>query len=149
MLPKLKREDKPDFLGRAALEAKQRQGLQRRLVTLALDAPGGPGGVAPPLHGAELIERNGEPLGIVRSTAYGHSLGRTLVTGYVRCPDDLEKITPKWLREGTWAVRSKRQAPLAATLHLKAPFDPEGKRIKGDYSDADFGAEAEPLAASG
>ena len=134
VLPKLKREDAPDFLGRGALLAKRDRGLQRRLVTLTLDAPGGPSGVAPPLHGAEVIERDGVPLGIVRSTAYGHTLGRSIVTGYVACPEGLEKITPKWLREGSWSVRSKREAPLAATLHLKAPFDPEGKRIKGDYS---------------
>ena len=73
----------------------------------------------------------------MRSTAYGHSIGKQVVTGYVRCPDGLEKITPKWLREGSWAVRSKRRAPLPATLHLKAPFDPEGKRIAGDYSEAE------------
>mmetsp|Transcript_16100 Transcript_16100/g.51619 ORF Transcript_16100/g.51619 Transcript_16100/m.51619 type:complete len:680 (-) Transcript_16100:162-2201(-) len=136
VLPKLRREDAPGFLGRDALLAKMQSGLQRRIVTLTLDADGGPGG-APPLHGAELIERDGEPLGIVRSTAYGHSIGKQVVTGYVRCPDGLEKITPKWLREGSWAVRSKRRAPLPATLHLKAPFDPEGKRIAGDYSEAE------------
>lgn len=133
VLPKLKRADEPIFLGREALLAKQRRGLQRRLVTLTLDEPGGPAGSAPPLHGAELIERDGVPLGIVRSTAYGHSLGRSIVTGYVHCPEGIEKITPKWLREGSWGVRSKRQAPHAATLHLKAPFDPDGKRIKGEY----------------
>lgn len=136
VLPKLKRADAPEFLGRAALEAQRQRGLQRRLVTLTLDVPGGPRGSALPLHGAELIERNGEPLGIVRSTAYGHSLGRQILTGYVHCPKGLEKITPAWLREGSWSVRSKRRSPLPATLHLEAPFDPQNKRVKGDYTDA-------------
>ena len=48
-------------------------------------------------------------------------------------PEDLDKITLKWLRAGTWAVGSKKQEPLPATLHLKPPFDPEGKRTKGEY----------------
>ena len=134
-LPKIKRDD-VDFFGAQALRAKHAEGLQRRLVTLVVDAPGGPGGVAPPLHGGEGLIRNGECLGIVRSTAYGHTLGQTIVTGYIDCPDGLPKITPKWLREGSWAVRSKLQEPLPATLHLKAPFDPEGKRYsKGEYDD--------------
>merc|ERR1712032_1041339 len=94
---------------------------------------GGPGGVAPPLHGGEAIMRNGECLGIVRSTAYGHTLSRTIVTGYVDCPKEVPKITPKWLREGSWTVSSKLQTTLSATLHLKPPFDPEGKRIRGEY----------------
>ena len=86
---------------------------------------------------SQALIRDGEHVGFVRSTAYGHTLGRTVVTGYVQCPPDVPKITPKWLREGSWAVRSKRRAPLPATLHLKAPFDPEGKRIAGDYSEAE------------
>ena len=56
------------------------------------------------LAAPELISRDGVPCGIVRSTAYGHTLGRSIVTGYVDCPDGLPKITPKWLREGSWAV---------------------------------------------
>ena len=56
------------------------------------------------LHGGEALLRNGECLGIVRSAAYGHTLGRTIVTGYVECPPGVEKVTPKWLRAGSWAV---------------------------------------------
>eukprot|EP01047_Picozoa_sp_COSAG01_P074567 COSAG01_NODE_12498_length_1729_cov_1.257669_4_plen_200_part_00 len=97
-LPKLKRgSDVAAFMGQEALHAKHAAGLQRRLVTLVLDAPGGPlgvgsggagkgGGRAPPLHGGEALLRDGVMCGLVRSTAYGHSLGRTIVTGYVDCP---------------------------------------------------------------
>lgn len=131
-LPKLKRDDNPMFLGGEALRAKHAAGLQRRLVTLVVDEPGGPTGTAPPLHGGEALLRNGECLGIVRSTAYGHTLGRTIVTGYIGCPDGVAKLTPKWLREGSWAISSKLKRTLPATLHLKPPFDPEGKRINGE-----------------
>ena len=80
-LPKLKRGDEVTFLGQQALHAKHAAGLQRRLVTLVLDDPGGPDGVAPPLHGGEGLLRNGECIGFVRSSAYGHTLGRSIVTG--------------------------------------------------------------------
>lgn len=132
-LPKLKREDEVDFYGAAALRQQRAAGLQRRLVTLVLDEPGGPTGTAPPLHGGEGLLRDGECVGIVRSTAYGHSLGKTIVTGYVEAPAGVPKVTPKWLREGSWAVSSKLQKVVQATLHLKSPFDPEGKRMRGEY----------------
>ena len=114
-------------------QAQREVGLQRRLVTLVLDAAGGPTGEAPPLHGGEVLLRDGVPMGIVRSTAYGHSMGATIVTGYVACPEELPKITLSWLREGAWAVGSKCNAVLPATLHLKPPFDPDGKRMRGEY----------------
>ena len=53
-----------------------------------------------------------------------------------RRAQDMPKITLKWLREGSWAVGSKLRDPFPATLHLKPPFDPEGNRIKGVYSDS-------------
>lgn len=134
VLPKLKRADSPPFLGSDALQAQRAAGLQRRLVTLVLDTAGGPAGSAPPLHGGEVLLRDGDPVGIVRSTAYGHTLGATIVTGYVSCPEGLPKITPTWLREGTWAVSSKKVDVLPATLHLKPPFDPEGRRTRGEYT---------------
>ena len=80
-----------------------------------------------------MLLRDGVSVGIVRSTAFGHTLGRSVVTGYVEKPPDLPKITPKWLREGSWSVRSLLRPPLTASLHLKAPFDPDGKRMRGEY----------------
>ena len=70
----------PRFLGREALEQQRHQGLQRKLVCLVLES----GDV--PLHGAESLWRNGECVGYVRSTAYGHTIGRSIAYGYVDCP---------------------------------------------------------------
>ena len=160
-LPKLKREDAVAFMGGDALRRQRAEGLRRRLVTLVLDDAGGPGGDAlrrqraeglrrrlvtlvlndtggpggdaPPLHGGETLLRDGVSVGIVRSTAYGHTLGRTIVTGYAECPVEFPKLTLQWLRDGRWAVGSQLNAPLPATLHLKPPFDPDGLRIQGRY----------------
>jgi len=128
VLSKLKRtgEDAPDFLGRAALEAHRAKGLQRKIVCLVLEQGD------EPLHGAETIWRDGCCIGYVRSTAYGHTLGRSIAYGYVDCPESEAKITNAWLQAGQWQVGDKGQKH-NASLSLKAPFDPSNERVKGNY----------------
>ncbi|CAK9108191.1 unnamed protein product [Durusdinium trenchii] len=128
VLSKLKRtgDNAPRFLGREALEQQRHQGLQRKLVCLVLES----GDV--PLHGAESLWRNGECVGYVRSTAYGHTIGRSIAYGYVDCPRSEAKITNKWLEAGEWQIGDKGTKH-AAKLHLKAPFDPTNSRVKGSY----------------
>lgn len=128
VIPKLKRigEAAPDFLGRAALELQRAQGLKRKIVCLVLES----GDV--PLHGAETIFRDGRPVGYVRSTAYGHTIKRSIAYGYVDCPESEPKITNAWLEAGTWKVGDKG-IEHTARLSLKAPFDPQNLRVKGRY----------------
>jgi len=138
VLSKLKQTgpDAPDFIGRAALEAQREAGLQRKLVCITVDDAN------VPLHGMETIWRDGACLGLVRSTAFGHSVGRTIAYGYVDCPAEVPKITNKWLEAGSWQIGDKGVMH-SATVHLAAPFDPKNRRVKGDYSEA-----AEPLASA-
>ena len=105
-------------------------------------AGAGGGGATTPLHGAETIWRDGACVGIVRSTAYGHTIGRTIAYGYVSLDhlpssgdgadgvggaaggggartDAPAKITNKWLSAGRYEV-GDRGRRLPATLHLKA-----------------------------
>lgn len=71
--------DKPaDFIGRAALIAKQAAPLARRLVAFRLEDP------APLLHGHEPIFRDGEVAGYLLSAAYGHTLGAAIGLGYIK-----------------------------------------------------------------
>lgn len=147
VLSKLKRtgQDAPDFLGREALEAHRARGLQRRLVCLIVDSPD------VPLHGAETLWRDGRCVGYVRSTAFGHTVGRTIAYGYVDCPETEAKITNKWLEAGAWQVGDKGELH-AASLSLKAPFDPKNERVKGNYPQEALsaaGAAATPLPADG
>lgn len=45
--------------------------------------------------------------------------------GYVKCP---QGVTPEFVREGRYEINiSGKRFPAAA--HLKAPFDPERKKI--------------------
>lgn len=128
VLSKLKRtgDDAPKFLGRQALEKQRAEGLQRKLVCLVLEA----GNV--PLHGAESVWRDGECVGYVRSTAFGHTIGSSIAYGYVDCPRSEAKITNKWLEAGEWHIGDKGEKH-PAKLHLKAPFDPTNSRVKGSY----------------
>ena len=77
-------------------------------------------------------------MGYVRSTAFGHTIGRTIAYGYV----DLDKvaappakITNKWLKAAESYAIGDRGARLPAELYLKAPFDPQNKRINGLYEE--------------
>lgn len=115
-----------DFLGREALEACRARGLQRKLVCLVLDD------ATRPLHGLETIWRDGHIVGYVRSTAFGHTMGRTIAYGYVDKPAE-GKLTNKWLKAGDWEIGDCGER-LAASFHAKAPFDPTNSRVRGEYA---------------
>jgi sarcosine dehydrogenase len=128
------------FLGREALEKQRAEGLKRKLVCLTLDEKR----PSSPLHGRETIWRNDECIGFIRSTAFGFSIGKQIAYGYVDAPDG-KPMKPKefnaWLKTGTFTVgdRSERRV---ATLEMKAPFDPSNARIKGEYAEGVYSAEA-------
>jgi sarcosine dehydrogenase len=142
VLPKLK--NGIPFMGSDALQKKREAGLQRKLICLVADSPD------VLCHGFETIWRADQPdrpIGYVRSTAYGHSIGRTIVYGYVDCPADMEKITNKWLSSGEWSIGAVGERH-AATFHLKAPFDPTGRRVQGEYDSKPSGAQSSPMGLS-
>jgi sarcosine dehydrogenase len=121
-LPKLK--SGATFLGSEALSRQRVTGLSRRLVCLSVSG-------SIPLHGGETLWRDGECVGYVKSTSYGHSVGRTIAYGYCKSSDG-SKVTNTWLQAGTYEIVDKGKAH-CATLHLKAPFDPDNERVKGSY----------------
>ena len=128
VLPKLKAEIK--FLGSDALHAKRAKGLQRRLICLSIDGTFNAAGTSMPMNGLETIYRNGLPVGYVRSTAYGHTVGRTIAYGYVEVAPGEKSVTMAWLKEGEWGVWNHCQQ-VPATFHQKSPYDPANEKIKG------------------
>ena len=107
------------FLGKGALLEQKHSGLKRLLVTFVLDDPG------PVLWGSEPIYRNGQAVGYTTSGSYGHALGAAVGMGYVKCQDG---VSPEFIREGRYEINvSGKRFPAAP--HLKAPFDPERKKI--------------------
>lgn len=121
VIPKLKNGKVP-FIGRDALQKQRDTGVFRKLVCLVLDD------TDVLLHGNETIwlNDNEKCVGIVRSTAFGHTIGKSIAYGYV---ENDTKITNKWLSSQTYSIGVKGEKKYSATLHLKSPYDPKNTRI--------------------
>ena len=64
-------------------------------------------------------------VGYTTSGAYGHTLGGAVAMGYVK---NSEGLTAEDVRSGSYEINvSGRRVP--ATVHLRAPYDPERRRI--------------------
>ena len=102
---------KKDFLGKDALLKQKQSTLTRRLVTFVLQDP------EPVLWGSEPILRDGKAVGYTTSGSYAHTLGAGTGMGYVK-----GEVT------GRFEINVSGKLYLA-TPHLRAPYDPERKRI--------------------
>ncbi|MEH0020863.1 MAG: FAD-dependent oxidoreductase [Desulfobacter sp.] len=112
--------DKPDFMGKAALVKQREQGIQKKLVMFTIDDP------APLIYHDEPIFRNGELAGENTHGAFGYMLGRSM--GMVYLSRD-ERITDEWIMDGSYEIEvADKRYPI--TLHLAAPHDPKGERLK-------------------
>ena len=108
------------FTGREALAGQKATGVKRRLALFLLEDPG------PMLWGAELIYRNGNPVGYTTSGSYGHTVGAAIAMGYI---NHSEVITSEFIHSGQYEINiSGRRSP--ARVCLQAPYDPARKRIQ-------------------
>jgi 4-methylaminobutanoate oxidase (formaldehyde-forming) len=114
--------DKPGgFLGRDAVLAQRAAGpLTRRLMQVLVTDP------APLMFHAEVVRRNGAPVGYVRAASYGHTLGGAVGLVMVEAG---EPITQAYLDAGAWDV-DIAGTRYPAVVSLKPLYDPEMKRIK-------------------
>jgi 4-methylaminobutanoate oxidase (formaldehyde-forming) len=115
--------DKPGgFIGRAAaLEQKAAGTPRRRLVQVLVKDP------EPLLFHAEVVHRNGQPVGYVRAGSYGHTLGGAVGLAMVERDGPVDAA---WLSDGNWEV------DIAGTIYpaavsLRPLYDPQMLRIKG------------------
>jgi len=69
--------DKPDFIGKAALQARLDAGPSRKLVCLHLDC------THAPAHGGASVRLGGEVVGTISSGDWGHRLNANLAYGFV------------------------------------------------------------------
>jgi heterotetrameric sarcosine oxidase gamma subunit len=114
--------DKPGgFIGRdAALKQKSRGTPTRRLASVLVKDP------EPLLFHAEVVLRDGRPVGYVRAGSYGHALGGAVGLAMIEAG---EPIDAAWLRGGRWEVDiAGRRYP--AEVSLRPFYDPEMKRIR-------------------
>jgi glycine cleavage system aminomethyltransferase T/glycine/D-amino acid oxidase-like deaminating enzyme len=109
------------FLGKDAVVAKKAAGpLTRRLLQILVKDP------EPMMFHAEVVRRDGVPLGYIRAASYGHTLGGAVGLAMI---DAREPITPAYLDAGRWEVE------IADTLYpaiasLKPLYDPDNKKVK-------------------
>ncbi len=113
---------KESFVGRSAVEAVRASGPpSRRLVQVLVRDP------EPLMYHAEVVLRDGAPVGDVRSASYGFTLGGAVGLAMIEAD---EPISREYLDAGTWTVDiAGRRYPAEASL---APlYDPQAKRVRG------------------
>lgn len=128
--------DKPGgFVGRDAVLAQRAAGpLPRRLVQVLVTDP------EPLMFHAEVLRRDGVPMGYLRAASYGFTLGGAVGLAMVE-PPDLEvaavaapgagqAISQAWLDAGSWDVEIAGDR-YPAVVSLRPLYDPKGERIKG------------------
>jgi 4-methylaminobutanoate oxidase (formaldehyde-forming) len=110
-----------EFLGKEAVVAKKKAGpLKRRLLQILLRDP------EPLMFHAEIVRRNGKPVGYIRAASYGHTLGGAVGLAMIEAG---EPIDAAYLANGTWEVDVAGKL-YPAVASLKPLYDPEMKRVK-------------------
>jgi glycine cleavage system aminomethyltransferase T/glycine/D-amino acid oxidase-like deaminating enzyme len=115
--------DKPlGFIGcDAVLKQKSAGPPRRRLVQVLVKDP------EPMLFHAEIVLRDGKPVGYVRAGSYGHTLGGAVGLAMVESVGDA--VDTAWLSTGHWEVDiAGRRYP--ALVSMRPLYDPEMKRIR-------------------
>jgi len=114
--------DKPGgFIGRDAyLKQKEAGPPKHRLIQLLLKDP------QPLLFHAEIVHRDGVPVGEVRAGSYGFTLGGAVGLAMVKAD---QPIDSKWLEEGRWEVSVAGEI-YPAEVSLQPMYDPEMERVK-------------------
>ncbi|MGH6610983.1 MAG: aminomethyltransferase family protein, partial [Burkholderiaceae bacterium] len=113
--------DGTPFRGHAALAAIDKASINRRIVSLVIDAP------HTNLWGNELILSDGEPVGFVTSAAYGHTIGKPVALGLITRSNGA--ADREWIASGEYEIDLAGER-YATTVSLKAPYDPDSRRIK-------------------
>jgi heterotetrameric sarcosine oxidase gamma subunit len=114
--------DKPGgFIGRDAVAAGKAAGsLTRRIVQVQLTDP------EPLMFHAEVVHRNGVPVGYVRAASYGHTLGGAVGLAMIEAG---EPVTKAYLADATWSVDvAGTQHPAVASM--SPLYDPTNARIR-------------------
>jgi len=109
-----------DFIGKqACIERKADPVFKQRLVQILLKDP------EPQMFHAEVVLRNGVPVGDVRAASYGHTLGAAVGLAMI----EGDPVDTAWLEEGEWAVDIAGKV-YPAEVSLQPMYDPGMERIK-------------------
>ncbi|KAB2911399.1 MAG: FAD-dependent oxidoreductase [Kofleriaceae bacterium] len=110
------------FLGKDAVVAQKAAGpLGKRLLQILLRDP------EPLLFHAEVVYRDGQPLGYIRAASYGHTLGGAVGLAMIASPG--APIDQAWIDAGRWEV-DVAGTRYPATASLRPLYDPTNERVK-------------------
>lgn len=114
--------NKPEgFIGKEAVVQKKMSGpMTRRLVQVLVKDP------EPLMYHAEIVYRNGKPVGYMRAASYGFTLGGAVGLAMVEAG---EPVDAAYLANGKWEVEINGKM-YPALVSLKPMYDPEMKKIK-------------------
>ena len=115
--------DKPGgFIGRDAVLAKKKAGpLSRRLLQVLIKDP------EPLMFHAEIVHRDGKPVGYVRAASYGHTLGGAV--GLAMIDAGTEPLDQAWIDRGAWEI-DVAGTKWPATASIRPLYDPQSLRVK-------------------
>jgi dimethylglycine dehydrogenase len=116
-LDRFVRMTKPDFIGKAALEAQLARGVPHRFITLEVH------GVtdADALGNEPLFDAKGTMIGRATAGYYGHTLRKSLAIGYVK---------PEFATVGTQLQIEILGERKHATVLVDSPYDPENNDLR-------------------
>ena len=107
--------DKPDFIGKAALENRVRNGIQKRLVSLEINCDH-----APAYGGASLMQGD-DVVGTITSGAWGYRVGKNLAYAFV---------DSKFSEIGTCVKLDLLGQLVDATVCTPSPYDPNFELLR-------------------
>ncbi len=108
--------DKPDFIGKKALEAQLEKGLQKKLVTLVIDCE------IAPAHSGDSIYDGDDLSGTVTSGAYGHRINKNIAYAFV---------DPKLSAVGTEVKVEILGEKYPAVVTEAGLYDPKNELVRG------------------
>jgi 4-methylaminobutanoate oxidase (formaldehyde-forming) len=111
--------DKGDFIGRDAVLAKRKNGLERRFLQFQLNDP------EPLLYHNEPILRDGVIVGYLSSGNYGHYLGAAIGLGYIPCKGE----STEQVLASTYEIEIAGER-FSAIASLRPLYDPKSERVK-------------------
>lgn len=112
------------FIGQEAVQRERDAGvkaLRQRLVQVLLLDP------QPLMFHGEIVYRNGQRVGDVRSASFGHTLGGAV--GLAMVSSGGEPITKQWIESGDWEI-DVAGVRHAAKASLRPLYDPSNARIR-------------------
>lgn len=106
---------KPDFIGKEALDRQKREGVARRLVLIEFETLD-----VVPAVGAS-ISVAGKEVGTITSADRGYGIGKALAFGFV---------ASAFAKQGQYVAIAGAQGALSGIVHLKPVYDPDGARVR-------------------